>query len=115
MKVLGKTISVDRSTLADTLAGPLAKLMKEEADIPITKNELKKLLLDPATNIDFPEITIENIKQSGVVVVEKVVIQKVVILTAAGRKFERLIKHEPGGGGKLQQPEKKKLQQPKKK
>ena len=94
VKMLGSEVSVDRSTLADMLASPLAKLLSEDGSVPISAADIKAKLLDPNTNIEFPTFNITGVQRAGVVVVEKVVVEKVVVHTAAGKKIDRLIRED---------------------
>jgi hypothetical protein len=62
-----KLLDIDRKTIAARLAGPLAKLLSESGS-PTTEDELKKVMLDPKTEISFPTIRLTRL--ADVVVTE---------------------------------------------
>lgn len=92
MRIANNEIPVDR-TLIQKLAGPLAKLMTEQGNTPISEKELMDLMLDPNTEVEFPGINIRQ-NQDGVVVVRTV--RTVVVNTkAGGNEFVTLMEDSP--------------------
>lgn len=67
MNELTSAFGKDRKLLAEKLAGPLAKLLTTHG-MPMTKEEMHKLMLDDKTQIEFPYITVK--RQADEVTVE---------------------------------------------
>jgi hypothetical protein len=65
MKILATEVDVDRKLLAKRLAKPLADLMTKEGD-EMSASELQKIIQDPNTTIEFPDILVTQAATSRV-------------------------------------------------
>jgi hypothetical protein len=57
MQILGAKVDIDRKLLAKQLAKPLSQLMTEQGDA-VSASELQKMILDPNTTVEFPDVLV---------------------------------------------------------
>ncbi len=88
MRDLSTLLTSERKYLADTLAGPLARMLTEDG-APTTKEELEKLILDPDVEVRFPKFTLHKIADVEVEVEVEVEVTEVTT-SGATRRLRKL-------------------------